>query len=160
VWQRRECFSLRHEWPRAPVSLRSQRPSASRALKFRSVRSGRRETSRTGAALDHPCAARRRRWLRRDDLSPRPAIAPARAAPRPPADLSTRQSSTRDHPATQPPNYPATQLQNNLVERIFDDALAACRLELRNQVTHRALLDDRVHGNPLVVAQRRDRWPL
>ena len=33
-------------------------------------------------------------------------------------------------------------------------------LSLRNQVAHRALLDDRVHRDPLVVAQRRDRRPL
>ena len=49
---------------------------------------------------------------------------------------------------------------HDLVERVLDDALAARRLHLRDQVAHRALFDDGVHRHPLVVAQRRDRRPL
>src|SRR5947207_1926688 len=51
-------------------------------------------------------------------------------------------------------------LQHNLIQRIFDDALRARRLEPRNQIADRPLLDDRVHGHPFFVAERRDRRPL
>ncbi len=50
--------------------------------------------------------------------------------------------------------------QDDLVERILDDPLGARRLQARDQVAHGALLDDRVHRHPLVVAQRGDGRPL
>ena len=98
--------------------------------------------------------ARRRRSPPRGARSPRRARAQAPAAPAPPADCVD--STILDHCCQLPtPNY-----DDDLVERVFDDALAAGRLHLRDQVAHRALLDDRVDRHPVLVAQRRDRRPL
>src|SRR6185503_10422632 len=54
----------------------------------------------------------------------------------------------------------STTSQHDLVQGVFDDALRAGAFQPRNQVAHGALLDDRVHRHPLLVAQGRDRRPL
>src|SRR5262249_13632112 len=51
-------------------------------------------------------------------------------------------------------------LQHDLVEWVLDDPLRARRLQTRNQVANRALFDDRVHGDPVRVAERGNRRPL
>ena len=49
---------------------------------------------------------------------------------------------------------------HDLVERILHDPLAPRRFDLRNQIADRAFLDDRIDGDPVGIAQRRDRRPL
>src|SRR5262245_9500561 len=49
---------------------------------------------------------------------------------------------------------------HNLVERILHDALAPRRFHLRDQIADRAFLDDRIDGDPVGIAQRRDRRSL
>src|SRR5262245_39377646 len=44
--------------------------------------------------------------------------------------------------------------EDDLVQRILDDAFGARRLEARNQIAHRAFLDDRVERHPRSVAER------
>src|SRR5206468_11697386 len=51
-------------------------------------------------------------------------------------------------------------LQDDLIKWIFDDSLSARRLEPRDQIPDRALLDDGIHRHPLLVAQGRDRRAL
>ena len=47
-----------------------------------------------------------------------------------------------------------------LFQRVLDDAFRARGLQPWNQIADGALLDDRVDGDPVVVAQRRNRRPL
>src|SRR5262245_7592932 len=56
----------------------------------------------------------------------------------------------------EPPPSTTHHLDHDLVQRVFDDPLAPGRLQLRDQVAHRPLLDDRVHRHPVFVAERRD----
>ena len=50
--------------------------------------------------------------------------------------------------------------EHDLVERVLHDALGPGCFQLRDEIAHRPLFDDRVDRHPLVVAQRRDRRPL
>src|SRR5206468_12212155 len=51
-------------------------------------------------------------------------------------------------------------LQHDLVQRILDDPLRPSSFQLRDQVADRALFNNRVHRDPLLVAQTRVRGPL
>src|SRR5690348_8466626 len=46
---------------------------------------------------------------------------------------------------------------HDLVQGVFDDPLGACALELRDQVADGALFENRIDGDPVLVAERRDR---
>src|SRR5450759_3781715 len=58
-----------------------------------------------------------------------------------------------------PLNYPISRLpdsHDDLVQRIFDDALRSRALQQGNQVANRSLVDNRVHRDPVGVAERGD----
>ena len=61
-------------------------------------------------------------------------------------DVTRTEDSDRSHDAT--------RSNDDLVQRVLDYALRVCSLQLWDQVADGALLDDRIHGHPLLIAQR------
>src|SRR5271165_1440920 len=85
-------------------------------------------------------------------FAPRRAAFPARASVFPRlAAGSTEQACWRSPRVSLPISV------DDLVERVLDDALGAERLQLRQDLAHDALVDDRLEGDPLGAAERRDR---
>ena len=125
-------------------------------LVARRPRAGRLERGRTGAR-----SATSARSPPRADASTMPRHAPLERAVVVGRDRRRQQAARARARCPQASTIFSDRLRpsslaymHDLVQRVLDDALAPRRLEPRDQVAHRALLDDRVDRDPVVVAQR------
>src|SRR5271169_33770 len=113
---------------------------------------------RSGGLRDHRYAGRRSQCgeLRAPPPPDRSHRAAPAHSPDEPAHRLQQYASRRSYYALPLYVSPYRPSHDHLIQRIFDDALSIGLLQLRNQRPGGALLDDRIHRDPLAIGQWRD----